>query len=232
MSIGRRLGRIIRANRSARQLPPADPMQTLDETYANQLDLLDQARRSAADVAANRRRVELLADQAAAEVAALDRAAEQAVAAGNDDGARQALQRSIAVRKRMETLTAQRRQLDDQVRGLEQTLLRLEQRIEDSRLHYQSLKATHSAAQAALGMQEAVNSSGRQAADAREAARQAEQEARTLQARAAAYEELSWSDPDSPQVRQAFEELETRMEAEEGLRQLKDRKGLNPGPSA
>ena len=48
-----------------------------------------------------------------------------------------------------------------------------------------------------------------------------------MQAQAAAYEELSWSDPNSPQVLQAFEELETRLGAEEELRQLKERR--NPG---
>ncbi|NMR31307.1 PspA/IM30 family protein [Crystallibacter degradans] len=228
MSIGRRLSRIIRAKRSAASQEPENPISSLDGAHQHQLDLLDQARRSVADVAANRRRVELLAEQAAAEVASLNRSAEQAVQAGNDDGARQALQRSITVGKRLESLTAQRQQLDAQVRGLEQTLMRLEHGIEDSRLRYQSLKADHNAAQAALGMRETLTASGQQAAAANAAAREAEQEARRMQAQAAAYEELSWSDQNSPQVLQAFEELETRMGAEEELRQLKERR--NPGP--
>ncbi|NKX54700.1 PspA/IM30 family protein [Arthrobacter mobilis] len=222
MSIRRRFSAIFRSTRTdAAEVP--DPLQRLDASYQQQLDLLESARRSTADVAANRRRVQLLAEQAAAEAESLNRQAAAAVAAGDDDAAREALRGALAAGKRQEALGARQGALEVQLRGLEQTLGRLEQRIEEARLHYLALKADHGAAQAALGMQEALRASGQEAADARSASAAAEREIRQLRALAEAREELSWSDPHSPLVREAFEELETRLTADAELSRLKAR---------
>lgn len=223
MSIRRRISAIIRSTRTAPG-PDPNPLETLDATYQQQLDLLETARRSTADVAANCRRVELLAGQAAAEAAAFDRQAEAAVAAGDDAAARQALRGALAAGRRRDALEERRQVLDGQLRALEQSLGRLEQRIEDARLHYLLLRADHGAARAALGMQEAFRASGQGVAGA------AEREVRRLQALAAAREELAWSDPDSHQVHEAFEELETRLSAEAELPRLRNRTNPPAGP--
>ncbi|MFD1214004.1 PspA/IM30 family protein, partial [Arthrobacter sp. GCM10027362] len=152
------------------------------------------------------------------------------VAAGDDDAARNFLRGALAAGKRQEALDARQRTLAGQLHDLEQMLRRLEQRIEDARLHYLTLKADHGAARAALGMQEALRAAGEGAADARSAAATAEREIRRLQALAAAREELAWSDPDSHQVREAFEELETRLSAEAALSRLRKRTDPPAGP--
>ncbi|MFD1214948.1 hypothetical protein ACFQ36_23250, partial [Arthrobacter sp. GCM10027362] len=72
MSIRRRLTAVFRSTRTV-QVP--DPLQVLEASYRQQLDLLETARRNTADVAANRRRVQLLAGQAAAEEDGLNRQA-------------------------------------------------------------------------------------------------------------------------------------------------------------
>lgn len=229
MSIRRRLTGILRSTRTAPAQAP-DPLVTLDASYQQQLDMLEAARRSTADVAAHRRRVQLIAEQAAAQVESLNRQAAAAVAAGDDDAARDALRGALTAGKRRDALDGQQRALESQLRGLEQTLGRLEQRIEDARLHYLRLRANYSAAQAALGMQDALRASGQGAADGRSAAASAEREVRRLQALAAAHEELAWSDPNSPQVREAFEELETRLSAEAELSRLRARPDPPAGP--
>jgi len=229
VSIRRRLIGIIRSTRTAPAETP-DPLVSLDASYQQQLDMLEAARRSTADVAAHRRRVQLVAEQAAAQVESLNRRAEAAVAAGDDDAARDALRGALAAGKRWDALDGQQRALDSQLRGLEQTLGRLEQRIEDARLHYLRLRANYSAAQASLGMQDALRASGQGAADARSAANAAEREVRRLQALATAREELAWSDPNSHQVREAFEELETRLSAEAALSRLRARTDPPAGP--
>lgn len=234
MSIGRRISRMVRANRSAKREKPTDPIQTVEQAHRQQLDLVDQARRSVADLVASRHRLELLCAEAQSELDRLDRRAEEAVAAGDDDGARGSLTRGIAVRKRLQTLVRQRDDLDAQVRQLDSNLQRLETRVEDNGIRYQTLKARHGAAQAELGMQDALNSSGQAAAGAEAAARRAEIDARQLQARAAAHDELSWSDPRSRRVEEAFEELEAGSDAERELAALKARKdstGFDPGRS-
>jgi phage shock protein A len=229
VSIRRRITAIVRSTRTAPAQAP-DPLVSLDASYQQQLDMLEAARRSTADVAAHRRRVQLLAGQAGAQVESLNRQAEAAVAAGDDDAARDALRGALTAGKRWDALDGQQRALDSQLRGLEQTLERLEQRIEDARLHYLRLRANYSAAQAALGMQDALRVSGQGAVDARSAADAAEREVRRLQALAAAHEELAWSDPNSHQVREAFEELETRLSAEAALSRLRARTDPAAGP--
>ncbi|NOJ60094.1 PspA/IM30 family protein [Arthrobacter sp. 260] len=226
MSLGHRISRIVRANRTAAKdakQKPTDPIQTVEQAHRQQLDLVDKARRSVADLAANRHRLDLLAGEARAELDHLERQAADAVNAGDDDAARAALRRGLAVTKRLETLSRQRDELDSQVRQLDSNLQRLETRVEDNGIRYQTLKARHGAAQAELGMQDALTGSGQAAAGAEAAARQAELEARRVQAQAAAHDELSWTDPNSRRVEEAFEELEASSAADRELERLKNR---------
>ncbi|WP_028280372.1 PspA/IM30 family protein [Arthrobacter sp. H5] len=222
MSIGRRIKRIITANRSA-SAEQKDPGASLDNAHRLQVDQLEQARRSVADLAVVRHRVDHLARQAAAEADQLDREAGDAVANGNDDGARRALRRGIDVRQRLGALTRQHADVDGQVQQLEGKLRRLESTLQDNSIRYQSLKAQQGAAQAELGMQGALDSAGGAAFRAEAAAREAEQEARRAGHRAAAHEELSWSDPNSRRMEEAFEELEANNAADQELEELKKR---------
>jgi phage shock protein A len=79
-------------------------------------------------------------------------------------------------------------------------------------------------------MQDALQAGGQGAADVHSAAGAAEREVRRMQAMAAAREELALSDPDSPQVREAFEELEERP-AETVLSRLKEARPEPPDRS-
>lgn len=227
VSVRRRISRIIAARRNAAE--PADPITTLDQSQRLQEEQLDRARRSVADLAAVRHRVDNLARQAAAELDESNRAAEQAVAMHDDDAARSALKRGIEVRKRADTLSRQRDDVDHQVQALEADLYRLETALQQNTVHYQSLKAQHGATQAALNMQGAVSATAGSSIEAARAAREAEQEARRLRHRQAAQEELEWADPNSGRLDRAFEELETREEAERELRQLKEQAQDRPG---
>jgi phage shock protein A len=229
LSIRNRLGRIVRANRTeraAKRQGPVDPVQAVEAAHAQQVARLDQARRSVADLAANRRRVEILAQQAYAEVGHWDRQAEAAVAMGHEAGAREYLRRSIEAGKRVEGLTAQHRAIDAQVRRLEQDLVRLDHQVHDSFVQFQALRADHGAAQAALQMREATAAAGQQAAGAQAAALEAEREVRRLQARAAAYDEIAGTDPDSARVREAFEQLESDGEVRARLEALERHWGI------
>lgn len=228
MSIGRRLNRMVRARRSAPQ-PVQDPDAAIAAAQRDQEDRLDQARRAVADVAVQRRRTELLAVRASDEIARLSQEAEDAVAGGDDGAARELLRRAIVARERRDVLHARRADLDAQVQRLERSLGQVEQRVEESRLRYLSVRAGQDAAHAALDVRRALGDSGREAAETAAAAREAERAARELQARAAAYDELAWTDPDGPALRAAFEQLEHGREAEDELARLKQRRGIDPG---
>ncbi|MDF9276724.1 hypothetical protein P4U43_02855 [Arthrobacter sp. EH-1B-1] len=228
MSVRRRISRIIASRRNA--VEPGDPITALGESQRQQEENLDRARRSVADLAAVRHRVDTLARQAAADLDACNREAERAVANNNDDAARSALRRALEIQKRLETLTRQRDDVDQQFRSLESDLYWLETSLQDNAVRYESLKAQHGATQAALDVRGAVSSSAGNSMETARAAREAEQEARRLRHRQAAQEELAWSDPTSGKLEDAFDELEAREAAEQELRQLKGRvQGNRPG---
>lgn len=228
MSVRRRISRIIASRRNA--VEPVDPITALDQTQRQQEDHLDRARRSVADLAAVRHRVDSLAQQTAADLEACNREAELAVANQNDDAARSALRRALEVQKRLDTLIRQRNDIDLQFHSLESDLYRLETALQENAVRFESLKAQHGATQAALDVQGAVSASAGSSVEAARAAREAEQEARRLRHLQAAQEELAWSDPSSGKLEQAFGELEAREAAEQELRQLKERaKGRRPG---
>lgn len=221
MSVRRRISRIISSRRNAQE--PVDPIATLGQSQRQQEENLDRARRSVADLAAVRHRVETLTRQAAADLDACNREAERAVANSNDDAARAALRRALEVQKRLDTLTQQRDDVDRQFRSLEADLYRLETSLHENAVRFESLRAQQGATQAALEVQGAVTASAGSSAETARAAREAEQEARRLRHLQAAQEELAWSDPSSPNLERAFEELEARDATEQKLRQLKGR---------
>lgn len=230
MSVRRRISRIIASRRNA--VEPGDPITALGESQRQQEENLDRARRSVADLAAVRHRVDTLARQAAADLDACNREAERAVANNNDDAARSALRRALEIQKRLETLTRQRDDVDQQFRSLESDLYWLETSLQDNAVRYESLKAQHGATQAALDVRGAVSSSAGNSMETARAAREAEQEARRLRHLQAAQEELAWSDPTSGKLEDAFDELEAREAAEQELRQLKGRVQGNRPSSA
>ena len=227
MSIKHRLGRIIRANRAAKEAP-VDPLAAIEASQQQQSAAVDQARRSVADIAADCRRIGLLLDEAKAEQAYCDRQAEECVARGDDDGAREFLHRSITASKRVETLSRQYERMAEQWRRLDGELARLSSRIDESRMRYQTLQARHNVAQATLGMQQAASAAAGSATGMQSAARDAERETRRIEAEASARNEIAWSDPDSPQVQDAFEWLEASTEVDDQLGALKSRRDKAP----
>ncbi|WP_026533356.1 PspA/IM30 family protein [Arthrobacter sp. H41] len=232
MSIKRRITRIVQANRAAAQAAKEDPQVNARQAQDQQQGLLDSARRAAADVAAHRRRIEIAASEAGAYAQYLDEQAATAVQRGDDETARNAIREGIGARKRHDTLTQQFSEADRQSRQLQGDLERLERRIFDSSLEYQSMVARRAAAEAALGVQESISASSTAAFGAEAARREAEREVRQLRAQAEAREELAWTDPSSPRMERAFEELEAEAEAQQELERLKKSQatGYRPGP--
>ena len=74
-----------------------DPTETLDYSYEKQLELLQNVKRGVADVVTAKKRLELQTTQLEQSVVKLETQARQAVAAGREDLARQALERKSAV---------------------------------------------------------------------------------------------------------------------------------------
>src|SRR3712207_3955809 len=95
-----------------------DPSVTLDYSYEKQLQMLQDVKRGVADVVTAKKRLQLQATQLEQSVVKLEGQARDALGAGREDLARQALERKSAVQSQL-------RGLDDQIAGLEQQQERL-----------------------------------------------------------------------------------------------------------
>lgn len=225
MTIRRRIQRIVTANRMAAADAKKDPRVQVEEAQRSQHALLDQARRGAADLAAHHHRIGLSANEAALYLHRVERAAEAAVQRGDDDAARSAIRESMSARKRLEVLTSQLAEAEHQSRRVQDDVRRLEERLQRNAMEYDALLARRAAAEATRGVHEALGASSRESAAIDAARRNAELEVRRSEAQARGREELSWSDPSSPRLEQAFEELEAEVAAQQELEELKRRHG-------
>jgi phage shock protein A len=106
MSLSHRITMLFRARRTRRWTAPRT-RELHDYSYERQLGLLQQVRRGLADVATSRRRVELQAARLQQSAAKLPGQAQQALAAGREDLAREALTRRAAVTSQIGDLQGQ-----------------------------------------------------------------------------------------------------------------------------
>ena len=85
-----------------------DPRETLDYSYQRQLELLQKVRRGVADVATSRKRVELQINQLEGQATKLENQGRQALSAGREDLAREALNRRNGVNTQIADLRIDR----------------------------------------------------------------------------------------------------------------------------
>src|SRR2546422_5305392 len=90
-----------------------NPTETLDYSYEQQLQLLQNVKRGVADVVTSKKRLQMQTDQLEQSVVKLETQARQALAANREDLARQALERKAAVQQQLQGL-------DQQIQGIEQ----------------------------------------------------------------------------------------------------------------
>ena len=160
---------------------PEDPREALDHSYQDQLDVLTEVRRSVADVATSRKRVELTAGTLERQAAKL--ASQQAAEGVDEDLAEEAGRREAAVR---EQLTEVRRQLDQLTRE-EDTLSiasqRLQAKVEAFRVQKETIKASYTAAEGTQRVHQALVRMGVDANDLEVTTAQTEAERRSPLAR-------------------------------------------------
>jgi len=190
MSIGRRLALLfhVKANKALDRAE--DPREVLDYSYQRQVEMLTQVRRGVADVATSRKRLELQAGQLQRSADRLAAQAQQAVAIGRDDVAREALTRRQAALSQLEELKAQRDGLAGEEAKLTLAAQRLQAKVEAFRTRKETIKATYTAAEAQTKIGEAVSGISEEMGDVGLAMQRAEDKTANMQSRAAAIDEL------------------------------------------
>ena len=190
MGLTKRMSAIFKAKASKILDRAEDPRETLDYSYERMLEQLTKVRRGVADVATSRKRIELQAAKLQESGAKLEGQARQAIGAGREDLAREALSRRAAIVSQLEDLKAQHATLDQQEAQLTTAAQRLQAKVDSFRVRKETIKATYTAAEAQTKIGEAVAGISEEMGDVGMAVQRAEDKTAQLQARAGALDEL------------------------------------------
>ena len=190
MSVMKRVTLIFRSKANKALDKMEDPRETLDYSYQTQLELLQKVRRGVADVATSRKRVELQINQLQQSSNKLDRQARDALAAGREDLAREALQRKSGVQGQIVDLTTQYQSLQGEEEKLTGASQRLQAKVDAFRTKKETIKATYTAAEAQTRINEAFTGISEEMGDVGMAIQRAEDKTEQMKARAGAIDEL------------------------------------------
>ena len=167
-----------------------DPRETLDYSYQTQLELLQKVRRGVADVATSRKRLELQMNQMQQQSDKLDRQARDALAAGREDLARDALTRKAGFQSQLTDLNGQYTSLQAEEEKLTGASQRLQAKVDAFRTRKETIKATYTAAEAQTRINEAFTGISEEMSDVGLAIQRAEDKTEQMKARAGAIDEL------------------------------------------
>jgi len=206
-----------------------DPRETLDDSYDQQVKLLQQVRVAVADVATAKKRIELQGEEMGARYQRLGSQAAEALAQGREDLARAALERRAMLESQVAQLQQQFTALDRQTAQLQERERRLTDQVAAFRIEKETIKATYTASEAQVRANEAVSGISNSITDVGSSLDRARDRVAQMQARAAATDELLASGaltdltaaPDADIERQlavisAQAEIERQLEALKG----------------
>ena len=166
------------------------PDEILDLSYEKMLEQLTQVRRALVDIAASKKRIELQEEQLRHSIDHLQDQAQQALAAGRDDLAHEALTRKATAQTQVDSMEPQHAQIEEQEEKLTETLSALQQRVNAFRTQKETLKASYQASQAMSSVNESVAGISTSIADSGAALERAKDKIAGMQAHASALDEL------------------------------------------
>ena len=192
-----------------------DPAETLDYSYQKQIENLQNVKKGIADVVTSKKRLQLQTEKMQQQVVKLDTQARQALAAGNEELARTALERKNVLQTDLQGLDTQIAQLEQQQEQMTASEQKLRTKIEQFRSKKEVIKAQYSAAEAQVRISEAATGVGEEMADVGLAMQRALDKTENMKARADAVQEL--------EAAGTFEDLTALGSGEDDIdRQLKE----------
>jgi phage shock protein A len=190
MSVMKRVSLIFKSKANKALDRMEDPRETLDYSYQRQLEMLTQVRRGVADVATSRKRIELQMNKLRQDQNKLEGQAKQALGAGREDLAREALGRRASLGSQLTDLEGQYQSLQADEEKLTFASQRLQAKVEAFRMQKETIKATYTAAEAQSRIGEAVSGISEEMGDVGMAVQRAQDKTAQMQARAGAIDEL------------------------------------------
>lgn len=190
MTLVSRLRTILRlkATRAVDRLE--DPREALDDSYDQQVKMLQQVRHGLAAVATGKKRIELQGQDMGARYQRLTAQAQDALSQGREDLARTALERRSLLERQVATVRDQHAALLQQQAQLQENERRLAERVAAFRTEKETIKATYTASEAQVRANEAAAGLGSYMSDVGVNLNRAKDRVAQMQARAAATDEL------------------------------------------
>ena len=167
-----------------------DPGETLDYSYQKQLEALQNVKKGIADVVTAKKRLQMQSTKLEQSVVKLDTQARQALAQGNEELARTALERKNIAQTELQGLDSQIADLESQQEKLTASQQKLSTKVEAFRSKKEVIKAQYSAAEAQVRISEAATGVGEEMADVGLAMQRALDKTEDMKARADAVSEL------------------------------------------
>jgi phage shock protein A len=183
--------RVIFRSKTSRALDRLeDPREALDDSYDQQVAMLQEVRRGLAEVATAKKRIELQGQEMGVRHRRLAVQADQALAQGREDLARTALERRALLENQVTSIRDQYTTLQQQQQRLHDNERRLAERVAAFRTEKESMKASYAASVAQVKANETAAGIGSQLTDAGLDLDRAKDRVAQMQARAAATDEL------------------------------------------
>jgi phage shock protein A len=185
-----RMSTVVKAKVSKLLDRAEDPAETLDYSYQKQVEQLQNVKKGIADVVTAKKRLQLQESTQQQQLVKLDTQARQALSSGQEDLARQALERKNVIQTELQSLDTQVAELESQQEKLTDSEQKLRAKIEAFRTKKEVIKAQYSAAEAQVRISEAATGVGEQMADVGLAMQRAVDKTENMRARADAVQEL------------------------------------------
>ena len=235
MSLTSRLRIVFRSKTSRALSRFEDPGEALDDSYEQQLAMLQQVRQGLAEVATAKKRLELQGQDMGVRYQKLADQAQEALTQGREDLARTALERRSLLEGQVAALRDQHAALAQQQAQLHDNERRLAERVAAFRTEKETIKATYAASEARVKANEAAANIGGQVSDVGASLDRAKDRVAQMESRAAATDELLASGalndltapPDADLERQLSAGA-TQANVERQLAAMKDARAAHP----
>ena len=221
MAIFQRISDIIKANINDLLDKAEDPEKMVKQIILEMEGQIDSATQGLGQAMAGQKTAKKQLDAARAEVESWENKAKAALAAGNEELARTALQRKVTLQDSLVKFEAQYEQISNQVSTLEGQLKEMKAKLEEARARKNMIIARSKMADASLQVAKTISSGSVDSAMAK--LDKLEEKVIEKESISEAYSELT---VDDPVVIDAYEMLETQYAVDQELAKLKAEMGL------
>ncbi len=221
-----------------------DPTETVEYSFQQMQDALQETRRHILEVATAKKQLEMQATALQKKVQEYDQDARDAVQSGRDDLASEALSMKTTLERQVTDMQQHVQETQAEEDKLTQTQHKLEAQIESFRTQKEVMKAQYSAAKAEVQVGSTLTGITQHAGDISGALQRAQDKISTMQAKASAIDELE-ANPDfsalpgsapTDSIRQQLDAAKSSSAVQDELQKLKAemqaQKGIDgPAPS-